>query len=205
MFLINFNQWKCACVGINNWVISLRARYKCNLLFLFVTTSCLTFRGAVRFRLWNSPLERLPKISRRLWTKGVLRCNRANNTVFKKCRKDHALNVSQLQIPTLTLNHIKRAANSKYIKYINTSSSIRRCIEPRILTFSFLQLSFFARLWHPLPLPHWFNEHMFQIYPCALFYRSGSMELDSHVTRKAEKRNTYKVLVENSYTMECRE
>ena len=30
MFLINFNQWKCACVGINNWVILLRARYKCN-------------------------------------------------------------------------------------------------------------------------------------------------------------------------------
>ena len=29
-FLINFNQWKCACVGINNWVILLRARYKCN-------------------------------------------------------------------------------------------------------------------------------------------------------------------------------
>ena len=30
MFLINFNQWKCACVGINNWVILLRARYKFN-------------------------------------------------------------------------------------------------------------------------------------------------------------------------------
>ena len=30
MFLINFNQWKCACVVINNWVILLRARYKCN-------------------------------------------------------------------------------------------------------------------------------------------------------------------------------
>jgi len=30
MFLINFNQWKCACVGINNLVILLRARYKCN-------------------------------------------------------------------------------------------------------------------------------------------------------------------------------
>ena len=23
MFLINFNQWKCACVGLNNWVIGL--------------------------------------------------------------------------------------------------------------------------------------------------------------------------------------
>ena len=30
MFLINFNQWKGACVGINNWVILLRAWYKCN-------------------------------------------------------------------------------------------------------------------------------------------------------------------------------
>ena len=30
MFLINFNQWKCACVGTNNLVILLRARYKCN-------------------------------------------------------------------------------------------------------------------------------------------------------------------------------
>ena len=30
MFLINFNQWKCACVGINNWVILLRAQYKYN-------------------------------------------------------------------------------------------------------------------------------------------------------------------------------
>jgi len=30
MFLINFNQWKYACVGINNLVILLRARYKCN-------------------------------------------------------------------------------------------------------------------------------------------------------------------------------
>ena len=30
MFLINFNQWKCACVGINNWVILLRAQYKRN-------------------------------------------------------------------------------------------------------------------------------------------------------------------------------
>ena len=30
MFLINFNQWKCACVGINNLVILLRVRYKCN-------------------------------------------------------------------------------------------------------------------------------------------------------------------------------
>ena len=28
MFLINLNQWKCACVGINNWVILVRARYK---------------------------------------------------------------------------------------------------------------------------------------------------------------------------------
>jgi len=28
MFLINFNQLKCACVGINNCVILLRARYK---------------------------------------------------------------------------------------------------------------------------------------------------------------------------------
>jgi len=34
MFLINFNQWKCACVGINNWAILLRARYKCNHNFL---------------------------------------------------------------------------------------------------------------------------------------------------------------------------
>ena len=31
--LINFNQWKCACVGINNWVILLRARYKCHHVF----------------------------------------------------------------------------------------------------------------------------------------------------------------------------
>jgi len=30
MFLINFNQWKCARVGINNLVILLCARYKCN-------------------------------------------------------------------------------------------------------------------------------------------------------------------------------
>ena len=30
MFLINFNQWKCACIGINNLVILLRARYKYN-------------------------------------------------------------------------------------------------------------------------------------------------------------------------------
>jgi hypothetical protein len=30
MFLINFDQWKCACVGINNLVILLRARYKRN-------------------------------------------------------------------------------------------------------------------------------------------------------------------------------
>jgi len=30
MFLTNINQWKCACVGINNWTILLRARYKCN-------------------------------------------------------------------------------------------------------------------------------------------------------------------------------
>ena len=30
MFLINFNQWKCSCVGINILVILLRARYKCN-------------------------------------------------------------------------------------------------------------------------------------------------------------------------------
>jgi len=28
MFLINFSQWKCACVGVNNLVILLRARYK---------------------------------------------------------------------------------------------------------------------------------------------------------------------------------
>ena len=30
MFLINFNLRKCACVGINNRVILLRARYKSN-------------------------------------------------------------------------------------------------------------------------------------------------------------------------------
>ena len=30
MFFNKCNQWKCACVGINNWVILLRARYKCN-------------------------------------------------------------------------------------------------------------------------------------------------------------------------------
>jgi hypothetical protein len=38
MFLINFNQWKCACVGINNWVILIRARYKCN--HDYVTNLC---------------------------------------------------------------------------------------------------------------------------------------------------------------------
>jgi hypothetical protein len=31
------------------------------------------------------------------------------------------------------------------------------------------------------------------------------MELEGHVTRKAEKRNAYKVLVEKSYIMECGE
>jgi len=32
MILINFNlwRWSCACVGIDNWVILLRARYKYN-------------------------------------------------------------------------------------------------------------------------------------------------------------------------------
>lgn len=55
-----------------------------------------------------STTHRLPKIGRRLWTKGVLRCIRANDTVFKKCKIDHALNLSQLQTPTLTLNHITR-------------------------------------------------------------------------------------------------
>jgi len=31
------------------------------------------------------------------------------------------------------------------------------------------------------------------------------MELEIHGTRKTEKRNAYKVLVEKSYTMECGE
>jgi len=47
MFLINFNQWKCACVGINNWVILLRAWYKCNHLLIVFWDRCigLTFRS----------------------------------------------------------------------------------------------------------------------------------------------------------------
>jgi hypothetical protein len=40
--------------------------------------------------------------------RGILRCVRADNIVFKKCKNDYALNLSQLQIPTLTLNHITR-------------------------------------------------------------------------------------------------
>ena len=75
---------------------------------MFVTAPCLTFRWAVRFRLWSAPLQRLPKIGRHLWTTGVLRCIRAHNTVFKKCMNYHAFNRSQLQIHTLALNHIKR-------------------------------------------------------------------------------------------------
>jgi hypothetical protein len=86
-----------------------------SLWLLFVTTPYLTFRSVVRFIFWSVPLQRLPKIRRRLKTKGVLRCIRAINTVFKKCKNDHALNLSQLQIPKLTLNHITRLGMSRGI------------------------------------------------------------------------------------------
>ena len=32
VFVLVLWKWKCACVGINNWVILLRARYKCSRL-----------------------------------------------------------------------------------------------------------------------------------------------------------------------------
>jgi hypothetical protein len=74
-----------------------------SLLFMFVAAPYLTFHAAVRFRLWSAPLQRLPKIGRHLWTKGVLRSIRAHNTVFEKFKNNHALNSSQLQIPALIL------------------------------------------------------------------------------------------------------
>ena len=47
MFLINFNQWKCACVGINNWVImrvSLSSRER-DLLWKLNIYRLFTFQG----------------------------------------------------------------------------------------------------------------------------------------------------------------
>ena len=42
MFLINFNKWKCACVGINNWVISHSS-------LLVIPTIVPVFPGQSRF------------------------------------------------------------------------------------------------------------------------------------------------------------
>ena len=61
MFLINFNQWKCACVGINNWVILLRARYKCNHCLSCWQTHCRNRRP------WN-------RVSCSWWQQAVLHC-----------------------------------------------------------------------------------------------------------------------------------
>ena len=65
MFLINFNQWKCACVGIDNRVILLRARYKRNhdscILFVYIKLGmlCRGQRRALQFMLKAASYEDL--------------------------------------------------------------------------------------------------------------------------------------------------
>ena len=80
MFLINFNQWKCACVGINNLVILLRARYKCSHTHLTVQISVFWFEINRSCFRWSA----VPFVIFRSGSKSGHNHDGMNNANYKK-------------------------------------------------------------------------------------------------------------------------